>query len=311
MEIAEQQLVSIALCTYNGENFLVKQLESLLSQSYKNIEIIAVDDCSGDNTWDILRDYAARDNRLFISQNAKNIGYTRNFEKAIKLCKGSFIALADQDDIWEISKITILMESVSDHVLVYHNSDFVDAKSERIGESTMGSRLRMYQGQSCLPFILSNCISGHAALFSKELLKYLMPFDERFYHDWWLAYVAFNIGKVKYVDEVLVHYRQHQASITDSLKLRQDGLQATGTVSGIERISLNLDWLQYCANFIHNKQPELINKAYLIFSSLARGRNRFSAFGFLMTHFDLLFYICYPPKSIFSKANMVRKICFN
>ena len=105
-------LVSIALCTYNGAGFLAKQLDSLLSQSYETIEVIAVDDCSTDSTWDILQAYARKDNRLQTHKNDYNIGHTRNFEKAIALCKGDYIALSDQDDIWVGDKIKILMEDL-------------------------------------------------------------------------------------------------------------------------------------------------------------------------------------------------------
>ena len=101
MHPTEQPLVSIAICTYNGERFLKKQIDSLLNQGYSNIEIIAVDDRSTDRTWDMLQEYAQKDKRVQTYQNEKNLGYARNFEKAITLCKGDFIALADQDDIWE------------------------------------------------------------------------------------------------------------------------------------------------------------------------------------------------------------------
>src|SRR5258708_21679294 len=214
-------LVSIALCTYNGEKFLVKQLDSLLSQEYTNIEIIAVDDCSSDSTWNILSDYARKDKRLRTYQNDKNIGYASNFERAIKLCNGDYIALADQDDIWEKRKIKIMIESVDDHVMVYHNSDFIDEHDRRIGNDTMASEHRMYDGESCLPVILANCIHGHATLFDSKLKNYLFPFNEKISHDWGIVYAAFNLGSVKHVDKVLVHYHQHQNSITDFLERRK------------------------------------------------------------------------------------------
>src|ERR1700761_555678 len=116
-------LVSIAVCTYNGERFLSKQLDSLLRQSYSNIEIVIADDCSTDNTWSILQDYADKDARVKPYKNKYNLGHTLNFEKAIKLCKGEYIALCDQDDIWETDKISVFMENVGDVMLVYHNSD--------------------------------------------------------------------------------------------------------------------------------------------------------------------------------------------
>src|ERR1700761_5678732 len=93
-------LVSIALCTYNGEQFIDSQLDSILAQSYPNIEIIAVDDCSTDATWEVLQDYAQKDKRVRACRNEHNLGHTLNFQKAIALATGEYIALCDQDDIW-------------------------------------------------------------------------------------------------------------------------------------------------------------------------------------------------------------------
>src|SRR5688500_10348209 len=93
-------LVSIALCVYNGEKFLREQLDSLVNQSYPNIEIIASDDRSTDASLLILQEYADRYPYFKFGQNEQNLGYVKNFEKVISLCSGDLIALSDQDDIW-------------------------------------------------------------------------------------------------------------------------------------------------------------------------------------------------------------------
>ncbi len=306
----ELPLVSIAICTYNGERFLKKQIDSLLEQDYTNIEIIAVDDHSGDSTWNMLQQYAQKDRRLHAYQNEKNLGYARNFEKVITLCKGDFIALSDQDDIWESSKIRTLMDSIGDAIMVYHDSDFIDEQDARIGDKTMASRFRMYDGDSTVPFLLSNCISGHAALFSKKLVEFILPFNDAKYHDWWIAYVAFNVGKVKFVDDVLVHYRQHQTSITDTLKRREENAMPK-KLKGLDRLSVDEKWLGYCAKFKYNKEAALINEACDLFVNLIKGKSRLQCMVFMMKYFDLLFYIItYKRKGFTSRLNFVRKLCF-
>jgi len=311
MRIIEKPLVSIALCTYNGERFLKMQMDSLLSQDYENIEIVAVDDCSTDRTWSILRDYAAGDSRIRLYQNEQNIGYTRNFEKAISLCNGDHIALSDQDDIWETNKISLLKRSIGECIMVYHNSDFIDEQGKRIGRSTMASNWQMYEGESCLPLILTNCVSGHATLFKKELGKYIFPFAENAYHDWWIAYAAFNVGKVKFIDKVLVHYRQHKNTITDSLCLRNSENRPQ-KISNREMLFLNVDWLKYCARFKYNKESGLVKKACTLLSDLVQGRSKFRAFLFMVKYFDLLFYnITRKKRGFLSKVNFARKICFD
>jgi glycosyltransferase involved in cell wall biosynthesis len=294
------QLVSIALCTYNGEKFLVKQLESILNQDYANIEVVITDDCSTDTTRQILEAYQIKDERIKLYFNEINLGYTKNFEKVIKLCTGKYIALSDQDDIWEKSKISELVAEINEKVMVFHNSDLIDENDNQIGNYTVSNTTRIYDDESCLPFLFSNCVHGHATLFDSELKDYLFPFDDRYSHDWWLAYVAFNIGKVKYIDKILVHYRQHQSSITDTLKLRRENTEVK-RVRGIDRILPDLDMIKYCAEFKGNRDPRLMNRAYYLLSSLAKGKERIKTFIFLVNYFDLLFYMRFKPKKFFSK----------
>src|ERR1700743_1857825 len=112
MLLPNPYLVSIALCTYNGAAYIEEQLDTLVNQSYPNCEIIVVDDCSKDNTVKILSEYADKYPQVRIHINEKNLGYTRNFEKAIRLCKGEYIALCDQDDIWDPQKIEMQVNGI-------------------------------------------------------------------------------------------------------------------------------------------------------------------------------------------------------
>lgn len=302
-------LVSIAVCTYNGDRFLSEQLDSLLAQSYNNIEIIVTDDCSTDNTWGILQDYAGKDARLKHHINEHNLGHTLNFEKAISLCKGEYIALSDQDDIWETDKIATLMKNVGDAMLIYHNSDFIDEQDQRIGNSSMASKHRMYDGESCLPVILGNNIHGHAMLFSGKLKDHLFPFDKGFSHDWAIAFAAFNLGSVKYLDKILVHYRQHQYAVTDFLEQRKKGAHASK--HGLERLGVSAVWLKYCLDFKDKKEAEITNRACQLFLDLMCGKNKFQCFLFMLKHFDLLFYTVNQRKrGFFSKLNFARKLCY-
>ena len=86
-----EPLISIALCTYNGANFLQQQLDSILNQTYKHIELVIVDDGSSDGTKDILKQYAAKYEQIKLYFNETNIGFNANFQKAISFCSGDFI----------------------------------------------------------------------------------------------------------------------------------------------------------------------------------------------------------------------------
>ncbi len=114
----KNSLISIAMATYNGEKYLKDQLDSIYNQTYKNIEVIVTDDCSIDKIVEILEQYA-RFHGLKYTVNEENLG----FVKVISLCGGEYIALADQDDIWEKNKIEILVNEIGSNLLIH--SDWV------------------------------------------------------------------------------------------------------------------------------------------------------------------------------------------
>src|ERR1700754_726282 len=118
----EELLVSIALCTYNGEKYISQQLDSILRQTHRNLEIIIVDDCSADNTFNIVKRYSILDSRIKCFRNEVNIGFNKNFEKAIKLATGDYIAISDQDDIWLPGKVELLLNNIGDNWLIFSNS---------------------------------------------------------------------------------------------------------------------------------------------------------------------------------------------
>jgi glycosyltransferase involved in cell wall biosynthesis len=202
-------LVSIAMCTYNGERYLSEQLDSIISQSYKNLEIVIVDDCSTDGTLNMLNEYACRDLRIRVISNQSNIGFVRNFKKAMSECRGELISLADQDDIWFPEKITNLVDNIGDNWLIYSKVSVVNSEGvEQLGvEFPTVNRL---EGTCALSLILNNCVTGHACLMRRKLLDHAMPSISRMpYHDQWLAIVAATYGKLKAGDEVLSYYRKH------------------------------------------------------------------------------------------------------
>src|SRR6187402_1340706 len=105
MLMTEKALVSVVLCTYNGISFIDDQLNSILNQTFKNLEIIIADDCSSDGTFEKLQSYKEKDSRIKLYRNETNLGYNMNFSKACAFSTGAYIAIADQDDVWETGKI--------------------------------------------------------------------------------------------------------------------------------------------------------------------------------------------------------------
>jgi glycosyltransferase involved in cell wall biosynthesis len=215
-------LISIALCTYNGERYLKEQIDSILAQTYQNIEIIVVDDCSHDTTVSILEHYANIVNLKYVI-NEKNQGFVKSFERAISLCEGEYILLSDQDDVWETHKIQTLLDVIENHVLVYSNAKLVDEHLVPLGKNLLDpQKINCFSGSNNKAFVFKNCISGNTLMFRKELKEVCLPFPKGIsFHDVWLAFVAATYGSISYVDQPLILYRQHACNITDIHKRRK------------------------------------------------------------------------------------------
>jgi glycosyltransferase involved in cell wall biosynthesis len=235
-------LVSIAMCTYNGSRFLAEQLDSLINQTYKAIEIIIVDDCSTDATFAILTAYAQKYPYIRLYKNETNLGFAANFEKAVKLCSGNLIALCDQDDLWDPQKIELQVAALQDNIFVYHDSEFIHEDGASM-HKRMSDLMNLYRGGDPEVFLFFNCVSGHSILMKKELLDAALPLKKDYFHDWWLAYVATNIGTIDFIPQCLVKYRQHDGSETNILRLaRKEDKYKLSYTRNFER---TLNWLGY------------------------------------------------------------------
>ena len=148
-----QKLVSIAMCTYNGEKYIEEQIESILNQSYKNLEIIICDDNSTDNTTKLIESYIKVDSRIKIFRNKQNLGFIKNFEKAISLCNGEYIALSDQDDIWKLNKIELYLKKIKDNILIYSDLDMIDENGNLIGKNFARGKDNLCKGKCNLALL--------------------------------------------------------------------------------------------------------------------------------------------------------------
>lgn len=208
-------LISIAMCTYNGERYIKEQLDSILSQTYTNIELIITDDKSSDRTVSIIKEYQARDKRIKLYENETNLGFLKNFEKAISLCSGEYIALADQDDIWKENKLELFLDNIQDNVLIYSDAIIIDKDSKKTGTHLIQPKSRLCSGHCNKAFFLNNFISGNTMMFKTELREYILPIPEQMsYHDIWIGYVASTYGTITYTDEPMTYYRKYEGQVT-------------------------------------------------------------------------------------------------
>lgn len=206
------KLVSIAMATYNGEKYLREQLDSIYAQSYKNLEVIVCDDCSNDKTVEILEDYAKKYGLKYYI-NEKNLGYVKNFEKAISLCNGDYIALADQDDIWLPEKIQVLVENIGDKSVIHSDAYLINESGTVFSNSYTDFSKKMIKPNSEIDMILNGCVTGCTSMFKKHFINKILPFPDKLYvHDKYIGFSAFLENSLVYIDRPLIKYRQHFAN---------------------------------------------------------------------------------------------------
>lgn len=213
-------LISIALATYNGERFIRQQMDSILAQTLSDFEVVICDDCSADSTIQILTEYASADSRIKIFKNEHNLGFKKNFEKIISLCKGEFIAFCDQDDIWEPDHLQILIQEIDSNDCVCGNALLIDSKGDSLRQTMREIIPIRILPQNTEDFfsheVYGNIVQGAASMIRQSLVKEILPIpDSVVYHDWWIALNASKNNGCKYVDRIILKYRQHESSITN------------------------------------------------------------------------------------------------
>lgn len=216
-------VVSVALCTYNGERYLPSQLESILTQTRLPDEIVIADDGSTDRTPAILEDFAAGSRvPVRLLPGGARRGVAANFERAATATSGDLIVLSDQDDVWHPRRVEIAVESfVRDPELVLLHGDavLVDEGGEPLG-STLFDALRVRpaerraveEGHAFDVYLRRNLVTGATAVIKRRLLDVSRPFPPGWVHDEWLALVASVTGNVAMLPDPVIDYRQHQSN---------------------------------------------------------------------------------------------------
>lgn len=200
-------MISVCLATYNGENYIIEQLNSILLQLSSSDEIIISDDNSTDETLSLVR--SVNDSRIKIFTNNLGQGYTRNFENAIMNSSGDFIFLCDQDDVWIENKVSVMMNSLKTADLVVSDALICDGSLN----PTLGSHFKLHSTRSGFihNFIMTRYI-GACMAFKREILTKVLPFplnSKLCAHDYWIANVGELYYRVELVDTPLIKYRRH------------------------------------------------------------------------------------------------------
>ena len=211
--------ISIALCTYNGERFLSRQLASIRHQTIPPYELIVCDDCSTDRTIEIVRAFAASVAfPVRITRNEHNLGFVANFEHAIRLCEADLIALCDQDDIWYPVRLErSLQEFTTDPELglVFSDADIIDDQDQLTGMQLwtsfgfVGKRKEQMLSGDYTVLVKNRFVTGATVMFRSRLRENCLPVGSGWLHDEWIVAIAAAVAGVRPIDSALIRYRKH------------------------------------------------------------------------------------------------------
>jgi GT2 family glycosyltransferase len=204
------------MATYNGERYLMAQIDSVLAELQSGDELIVVDDASSDGTYGLLRSVTWPG--LQVVQNLSNIGVLRTFERGLMLARGDVVFLCDQDDIWLPGKRAAFINSFTEDALtlvVVSDAELIDANGAVLAPSFMANRGGFKGG--VISTVVRNRYLGCAMALRRRVLTAALPIP-RFVpmHDMWLGAVASAAGRVRYIPSPLLQYRRHGANVSPS-----------------------------------------------------------------------------------------------
>ncbi|MEZ8990159.1 glycosyltransferase family 2 protein [Vibrio breoganii] len=206
-------MISVCIATYNGSEYIVDQINSILPQLNELDEIIVSDDCSTDNTIELVE--GIKDSRIKIFKNTGDKGYSSNFENALGLSVGEYIFLCDQDDIWLPNKVEVMLDVLESGVdFAVHDAKVVNSNLEVLSES-------IFRDRKAKPGFINQLIKigylGCCMAFNRKVLNYALPFPlNRTYvtHDSWLTLISESYFKVRMINTPLILYRRHDNNVS-------------------------------------------------------------------------------------------------
>jgi glycosyltransferase involved in cell wall biosynthesis len=284
---------SVAMCTYNGAQFVAEQLNSIAAQTRRPDELVVCDDRSTDATADVVRGFARRAPftvRLYV--NEKNLGSTKNFERVIHLCEGDLIALADQDDVWLPEKLERLEHALEDEEvgLAFTDGEVADESLHPLGPRVWETirfgeqEQRLFrEGRGFGVLLDHNVATGAAMAFKAKFKELILPIPNELVHDgipvlhdWWAALLVAAVAKVSFIPELLFKYRQHstqQMGVTvPPPAAAQHGNRFSAEIDYLRAIIERLQALPFRADVLSDLEARL--KHLETRATMPRGRAR-------------------------------------
>lgn len=278
----EKPTIDILMATYNGEKYLKEQIDSILNQTYSNIRLVISDDCSTDGTIKILKQYE-NEKKVEIHFHEKNLGYIKNFEFLLKQAKNDIYMLSDQDDVWLSDKVEKTYETLKLQKtdLVFGDLEVVDENLHTIypsfGDFMKLSRKIKKCSNTYQQNYLYNCVTGCTIMSKKKWIPKILPIPDNskyLVHDHWIALMVGIEGKVAYMPETYIKYRQHGNNQIGTEKISHKFKTLDQVRELFIKVKLGIfeAYVQYNGKFPKELQ-EQNTKAYEYFKMLEKKKN--------------------------------------
>lgn len=237
-------LISVVLPVFNGEKFLSKSIESVLNQTYQNIELIIVNDNSNDNTLHIANQFAEKDNRVQIINNPVNKKLPASLNIGHNACNGDFITWTSDDNFYEADTLKILLDNLlkKEADVVYSNFTLIDDKDQKIREVTLPAIENLIFGN-----VISCCF-----MYRKEVYQRNNGYNEAYFliedYDFWLR--AALHSKFYQINQSLYNYRKHEESLTNQISVDE-------AKNSLWKKNIKAMFLSFWENFVKNNYAEM------------------------------------------------------
>lgn len=222
--------VTILMSTYNGEQFLAEQIESIRQQTYTDWQLLIRDDGSKDRTREIIQDFCQKDNRIHFvnSDSVENLGVIKSFFHLLKHQMSDVYFFSDQDDVWLPEKVEMQLEEAIKYddnqpLLVYTDLKVVDQELNVVHESMIRTQSD-HANTELLQEITENTVTGGVSMINQALADLWTGQEEYdlLMHDWYLALLAAAFGHLVYIDRPSELYRQHSNNVLGARTLRKE-----------------------------------------------------------------------------------------
>jgi glycosyltransferase involved in cell wall biosynthesis len=208
--------ISVVIPVYNGELFLIEQINSIISDLTENDEIIIIDDYSTDNSIKIIESINSKIIKIY--KNDFNVGVIKSIEIGLNYSKNKYIFLSDQDDIWVSGKKDYFLKKFSQDkniLLVVSEAGLIDSNGYLVSPSKSFNNF----SNSLFRNLVKNTFQGCCLAMDRRLFQYILPFPRYIpMHDSWIGASALIYGVVSHIDNVFTLYRRHTTNLSPSTR---------------------------------------------------------------------------------------------